>query len=535
MNLRKIKFCAKTNELKRMEKDQKPSAHSMTDGERRVNPIISRRNFMSLSAGVFATYGLYPSLLLAKSLDPMNLTSLTIKEAADLVRNLELSPVELTEACLSRIEELNPMLNAFISITAKEALAQARIAEKEILRGKWRGPLHGIPIALKDNIDTAGIRTTAASAVFADRVPKEDAEVVRRLKDAGAVLLGKLNMHEFAWEDSSVISYWGPVQNPWALDYEAGGSSGGSAAAVAADLCFGALGTDTGASIRLPAAHCGVVGLKPTYGLVSNRGTIPAINSFDHVGPISKTVKDAALMLQAIAGYDPDWPESKNVSIPNYDAAVSDPYEQTRIGIPRPYFYDGLDEEVEKVVAQALETVYSMAASVENVNFPADTLYEYSALLAERWAFFRPYFEKARILAQPVYRKAFAENKTLATAERYVLTKQRLNKRRREIIHLFNDIDLLVTPTVQRPPRTIKEQIERVSSNKPLPTELHNTMPFNVFGNPAISVPCGFTKSGLPIGLQIAGAPLCEGKVLAFASEFERRTKWHLRKPKIRL
>ena len=499
-----------------------------------TNSIINRRTFLSLTSSAVAAYSLQPLSLLAKPIAPEDLTELTIQEAAELVRSQQVSPVALTRACLARIEKYNPILNAFITVTAKQALAQAHAAEKEIAQGKWRGPLHGIPIALKDNIDTAGIRTSAASAVFADRVPTEDAEVVRRLKAAGAVFLGKLNMHEFAWGDSSVISYWGPVHNPWDVDFETGGSSGGSAAAVAADLCFGALGTDTGASIRLPAAHCGVVGLKPTFGLVSNRGTIPASDSFDHVGPLCKTVADAALMLQAIAGHDPAWSRSKNIPIPNYGLASTLSTKQFRIGIPRPFFYDGLDSEVERVINEALKVVSSLSASMKDVNFPADTLYEYGALGAEGMAFYRPYLAKARVLAQPAYRKAFAENITHANAEDYVLTRKQLFKKRREIGRFFNDIDLLVTPTLQRPPRTIKEQIERANSEKPYPPELHNTMPFNVFGNPAISVPCGFTKSGLPIGLQIAGAPMAEDKVLALGLAFEQSTQWHLKKLKLK-
>src|ERR1700720_2444708 len=229
-----------------------------------------------------------------------------IREIAEQFRKRALSPVELTTDCLARIERLNPKLNAFISVTADSAMAQARQAEAEIRRGNWRGPLHGIPLALKDLIDTAGIRTTAASALFKDRIPTVDAEVVRRLKEAGVVLLGKQNLHEFAYGGSSVVSYYGEVHNPWNPAYIAGGSSGGSAAAVAAGLGYGAIGTDTAGSIREPAALCGVVGLKPTYGRVSVRGVIPLSWSLDHVGPIARTVADSAIALQAITDYDPD-------------------------------------------------------------------------------------------------------------------------------------------------------------------------------------------------------------------------------------
>src|ERR1041384_849605 len=229
---------------------------------------------------------------------------LTITEASDLLRQKKLSPVDLTKACLERIDRLNPTLNAFITITGENAIADAEIAEHEIDQGNWRGPLHGIPIGLKDLIDTAGIKTTCGSALFADRVPTEDAYIVQRLKHAGAVLIGQQNLQEFAYGGTSTSSYFGPVRNPWDTDRIAGGSSGGSAAAVATGMCFAAIGTDTGGSVREPAAFCGIVGLKPTYGRVSVRGVFPLSASLDHVGPLCRDVRDTALMLQAIAGYD---------------------------------------------------------------------------------------------------------------------------------------------------------------------------------------------------------------------------------------
>src|SRR6266851_7400360 len=270
-----------------------------------------------------------------------NVSQLGLSEASQLVRNKNVSPVELTHECLSRIERLNPKLNAFITVTADSALAEARQAEGEIQHDGWRGPLHGIPIALKDLVDTAGVRTTGGSGVFKDRVPTEDAEIVRRLKAAGAVFLGKLNLHEFAYGGSSAISYFAPVRNPWDSAYSSGGSSGGAAAAVAAQLCYGAIGSDTGGSIRQPAGYCGIVGLKPTYGRVSNSGVIPLSWSLDHLGPMTRTVTDAALMLQVIAGYDPEATTSTDTPIPDYAAALGKKT-NFRLGIPRAYFYDGL-------------------------------------------------------------------------------------------------------------------------------------------------------------------------------------------------
>ncbi|HET9867409.1 MAG TPA: amidase, partial [Nitrospira sp.] len=250
---------------------------------------------------------MFSSLLLFFDYNSETLTMMTdtsIAEASDLLRRKEISPVDLITSCLARIEHLNPTINAFITVMHDSAMAQAREAETEIGAGKWRGPLHGIPIGLKDLIDTAGVKTTCGSALFKDRIPTEDAEIVRRLKDAGAVLIGKQNMQEFAYGGTSTSSHFGPVHNPWDVDRIAGGSSGGSAAAVATGMCFGAIGTDTGGSVREPAAFCGIVGLKPTYGRVSTRGVFPLSASLDHVGPLGRNIVDTALLLQAIAGYD---------------------------------------------------------------------------------------------------------------------------------------------------------------------------------------------------------------------------------------
>src|SRR5438309_490857 len=273
---------------------------------------------------------------------------MAISEISEQVRRRLISPVELTKDCLHKIEKLNPGLNAFITVTAESALAEARAAEAEIQASHWRGPLHGIPIALKDLIDTTGVKTTAASALFKDRVPSEDAEIVRHLKAAGAVFLGKHNLHEFAYGGSSVVSYFGAVHNPWNAEHIAGGSSGGSAAAVAAGLCYAAIGTDTAGSIREPAALCGCVGIKPTYGRVSARGVIPLSWSLDHIGPLTATVADAAVVLQAIAGYDPLDACSADVPVSDYASALGEGTKSLRIGVPRAHFCEDLDDEVGK-------------------------------------------------------------------------------------------------------------------------------------------------------------------------------------------
>src|ERR1700730_320639 len=299
------------------------------------------------------------------------LTGLTLAEASARMRSGTVTSTELVSACLARIDVYNPKINAFITVTRDAALAQAKALDAEQRAGKSRGPLHGIPIALKDNIDTAGIRTTAASAVFDDRVPNEDAEVARRLKAAGAVLVGKTTLHEFAMGGTSATSYYGPVRNPWALDRNPGGSSGGSAAAVAANLCFGALGTDTGVSIRTPASFCGIVGLKPTYGLVSIRGIIPLTLSLDHCGPIVRSAEDAALILNALAGYDKFDLASVEHAKEDYVGAIKQPISGLRLGIPRAPFFDLLDADVEKAVEEAIGIVAKMTKGVKDVTLPA--------------------------------------------------------------------------------------------------------------------------------------------------------------------
>jgi aspartyl-tRNA(Asn)/glutamyl-tRNA(Gln) amidotransferase subunit A len=460
---------------------------------------------------------------------PTDLTQLSLREASEMIRRKTVSPVELTAACLARIERLNPFLNAFITVTADQASRQARDAEAEIHNGKWRGPLHGVPIALKDLVDTAGVRTTAASAVFKDRVPEEDAEVVRRLKAAGAVFLGKLNMHEFAYGATSVPSHFGPVHNAWKLDRIAGGSSGGSATAVAAELCYGALGSDTGGSIRQPAAYCGIAGLKPTYGRVSTRGVIPLSWSLDHIGPMCRTTADTAIMLQAIAGYDPQDTNCVDAPVPDYLRAASNAkVSALRLGLPRAIFYEKLDPEIEAAMNQAIERLRKLTAGFHNVQLPP-----YGALPivgAEAYAYHAPYLAKTPELYQPVTRGRL-EAAAKITAAAYIQGRRELDHLRRAVRDVFADVDLLITPTVPVPPGEISD-----SANMEVPPpsgaiSLRNTQPFDIYGLPAMSIPCGFTGSGLPIGLQISGPPWGEPGVLALAQAYEQSTDWHARRP----
>ena len=281
--------------------------------------------------------------------------------------------MEVTRDCLARIEKLNPELNAFITVTAESALAEARKAEQEIGRGEWRGALHGVPIALKDLIDTAGVRTTAGSALYKDRIPNEDAEVVRRLRQAGAVIVGKNNLHEFAYGGSSLISHFGDSHNPWDVGRIAGGSSGASAAAVVAGLAYAAIGTDTAGSIREPAALCGCVGLKATYGRVSARGVIPLSTSLDHVGPLTPTVEDAAIVLQAIAGYDAADLASADVPVADYVSATAEGVKGLRVGVLREYFFEDLDGEVASAMEHALAGIRSLGVELREVRLEVPT------------------------------------------------------------------------------------------------------------------------------------------------------------------
>ena len=452
----------------------------------------------------------------------------TIAEAALLLRDKKVSPVELTQACLAKIEKLNPTLNAFITVTADSALEQARIAEGEIARGIWRGPLHGIPIALKDLIDTAGVRTTAASALFKDRIPSQDAEIVRRLKEAGAVILGKNNLHEFAYGGSSLVSYYGDVHNPWNPNHIAGGSSGGSAAAVPAGLCYASIGTDTAGSIREPAALCGCVGLKPTYGRVSSRGVIPLSLSLDHVGPLTATVADAALVLQAIAGYDAADITTSDVSVPDYVALMRESPKALRVGVPRRYFYEDLEAEVAAATEHALAGINSLVAEVKENALEVST--DRRLQSAESYAYHAEHIANSPEMYQAETLRRLRSGAQVSAAE-YIQLRRELDEVRRSIREIFADIDVLVTPTMPMPAPLIAELKKDADALRPAELRLlRNTRPFNVWGLPAISIPCGFTKSGLPIGLQIAGPPWREDLMLRLAQAYEQATAWHKRR-----
>jgi aspartyl-tRNA(Asn)/glutamyl-tRNA(Gln) amidotransferase subunit A len=453
----------------------------------------------------------------------------TIVELAPRLRRKEVSPVELTRACLERIEKLNPVLNAFITVTADSALAEARAAEIELSRAEWRGPLHGIPVALKDIIDIAGTRTTAASALFQNRVPTEDADVVRRLRRAGAVILGKNNLHEFAYGGSSLISFFGDVHNPWDAGHIAGGSSGGSAAAVAGGLCYAAIGTDTAGSIREPAALCSCVGIKPTYGRVSARGVIPLSWSLDHVGPLAATVGDVAAVLQAIAGYDPLDAGSVDVPVADYVSGLRDGAKTLRIGVPRAYFFDDLHVEVRAALEAALAVIGTLVAEMRDIHLDVPT--DRSVQAAESFAYHAEHVAHTPELYQPETLRRIRSGENISAAE-YILRRRELDFERRRARDFFADVDVLVTPTMPIPAPAIADLKKDPEALRPAELILlRNTRPFNVWGLPAISVPCGFAKSGLPIGLQIAGPHRREDVVLRLAQAYESATEWHKRRP----
>jgi len=452
-------------------------------------------------------------------------TALTITQLGAAFRANQLSPVEATQACLDRIAQRDGELHAFITVTAELALDQARAATDELARGHDRGPLHGVPIGLKDLIDTAGIRTTAASAAFENRVPTEDAEVVRRLRGAGAVILGKLNLHEVAFGGSGVVGHWPSARNPVNPAHITGGSSSGSAAAVGAGMCFAALASDTAGSIRLPASLCGLVGFMPTYGLVPLRGVIPLSWSNDHVGPIARSVRDAALVLQAIAGYDNADVTSVDLPVPDYAAALAAGGPPPRIGVARSHFFVDLDPEVAAAIDRALGLLVELGCELRDIALPIDD--DRTVFRAESWAYHRATVERSSERYQPATLARLRSSEGVSSAD-YIEKLHDLQRIRRGSAAMFGDVDLIVTPTVP----IVAPSFAEIEAHPEIlrPRELvmlRNTRPFDIYGTPAISVPCGTNRAGLPIGLQIAGRIGADADVLRLAAAFERRMSAH--------
>jgi aspartyl-tRNA(Asn)/glutamyl-tRNA(Gln) amidotransferase subunit A len=458
---------------------------------------------------------------------------MTIAETGPLLRDRKLSPVELTRACLDRIAAVDGQLHAFVTLLPEQALSQARSLEAEILRGHYRGPLHGIPIGLKDLFDTKGIRTTGMSRVLTDRVPDEDATCTARLNQAGTILLGKLAMHEFAVGGPDPSSLFPPARNPWNLAHMPGGSSSGSGAAVAAGLCLGALGSDTGGSIRGPASLCSIVGLKPTYGRVSSYGVLPLSWSQDHCGPMTWTVEDTALMLQAIAGHDPKDPTTSTAPVPDYSLSLRADLKSMTIGIPREYFYDaGPDIEPETLTAieKALGVMVELGAEVRDVEIP-HIRYARPAnsiiMTGEAFAYHEQNLKTRRQDYGNMVRDRIMLGGFFSMSD-YVQAQRVRDLIKREMAQVLQGVDVLVTPTSPKPAAPLE-------GYNPMPTLTGPsfTGPFNLTGLPAISIPGGFTQAGLPIGLQIAGKPFDEPTVLRVAYTYQQAARWFERRPPI--
>ncbi len=472
-----------------------------------------------------------------------DLTGLTLLEASTRIHNRTVTSTQLTRAMLARIAVFDPKVNAYITVMADDALKQAAVLDEEARAGRFRSPLHGIPLALKDNIDTAGTRTTAASPMFRTRVPDEDAAVVTKLKASGAVILGKVNLHEFALGCSGDVSYFGPSRNPWNLALLTGGSSAGSGASVAADLCYGALGTDTGGSIRVPSSWCGIVGIKPTIGLVSIRGIVPCLASLDHCGPMGRTVEDVALMLTELAGYDHLDAFSVEAPKQDYFRLMKQPVSSFRLGAPVE-FYDHLEPEVAEIVAAAMVVLGSLTRGVTShaplLDIPLGE--DFFNALGDTAAYHAALIKHSGMDYMPPTLIDMKAIMTPATAADSSTAHNALAMIRRQVEASFKDIDLVVVPTTTSLPKPIRDSLKvEMSDRKPKkaydffdPTSgCNNTVAFDVYGIPALTLPCGFSKSGLPVGLMIAGPHFSEGKVLALAYAFQQATEWHKRRPNL--
>ncbi|MFQ5913768.1 MAG: amidase [Nitrospinota bacterium] len=462
-----------------------------------------------------------------------DLAFLTVSELASRIRRGDLSPVEITEACLARIESLDGKLNAFIAVTAEEARRAARQAEREIRDGLDRGPFHGIPFALKDLIEVEGVPMTAASKILENYVPRRTATAAARLLEGGGVLLGKTNLQEFARGPTGVDSHYGPTSNPWDLSRISGGSSSGSGAAVAGGLAPAAVGSDTGGSIRIPAALSGIVGIRPTYGRLSRYGAVPLGLSFDTLGPMARSVEDAALMLSVIAGHDPLDPSTGKYPVPDYRASLEKNrgkgLKGIRLGLPSNYFFPGRDPEVEVLVRDAAGVLEGLGAEVREVEIPFveyGTATYVSVVGAESAHYHRPFLQTRRYdYAGPT--ADFFEMGLFIPGWRYLKGQQARVLFLRQFAGVFQEVDAVITPTVPiaAPP---------IDASDDWPPILHCTLPFSAVGVPALSIPCGFTRAGLPAGLQIVGRWWEEENLFQIGAAYEAATAWHTRIPTFR-
>ncbi len=462
---------------------------------------------------------------------------LSAAQLAALIAKREASPVEVLDSILARIDRLEPRLNCYVAVLADQAKATARQAEQEIAEGRYRGPLHGVPIALKDLFDLAGTKTTGSSKILAENVARRDSAVARRLKEAGAVIVGKTNLHEFAFGVTTNNPHFGATRNPWDTNRIPGGSSGGSGAAVAASLCTAAMGSDTGGSIRIPAFFCGIVGLKPTFGLVSKAGALPLAWSLDTMGPMTKTVEDAALLLNALAGYDPSDPSSVPVDVPDYRAAIGKDVKGMRIGLPREHFFENVDGEVEQAVRTALSTFQDLGVEVEEVSLPhvryAASIFP-TIIQSEAAAYHEPW-----LLSRP--QDYGMDVRGRLDTGRLILATEYINAQRARSLFIQDfqralaRVDAIVTPTVPLvAPYIGVDNVEvagQIYETRAAATRF--TSPINLTGLPALAVPCGFSALGLPIGMQLIGSAFAETTILALAHAYEANTEWHRRQPPI--
>jgi aspartyl-tRNA(Asn)/glutamyl-tRNA(Gln) amidotransferase subunit A len=464
----------------------------------------------------------------------INLANLSIAAAGRALRAGEYSPLELTEAYLQRIERLNPTINAYITITAERALEDAQRATAEMAAGKLRGPLHGIPIAHKDLYETAGIRTTAGAKIHAQHVPTNDCTVARKLREAGSILLGKLNTHEYAYGVTTDNPHFGATRNPWDLDCSPAGSSGGSGAAIAAGMACAATGSDTGGSIRMPASVCGVVGLKPTYGRVSKAGVLPLSYRFDHAGPLTRTVEDAALMLNAIAGYDPLDANSVRIPVEDFTSALAMGVRGLRVGVVRNYFFDQLEDGVGAAIEQAIAELQRLGAIISEIHI--DSIPEGLGGL----------FNFMHVEAQQIHARSVATRPqdfgedVLALLALFTPTVEDVMTGLRgsdaltvAMATALDKVDILLTPTTPVTAVRIGQDSVRYGGLQESVTAamVRCTAPFNATHLPALSLPCGFNQAGHPIGLQLAGRSFDEATVLRVGHAYEQATGWHLRAP----
>lgn len=470
-------------------------------------------------------------------MDETALAFLPIAELARLVAKRKVLPVQLVEIALARIARLNPRLNAYLTVVEEGARSAARKAQREIRGGRYRGPLHGIPVSLKDNIWTRGVRTTAGSKVLREFVPAEDATVASRLRRAGAILLGKTNLHEFAYGVTTENPHYGPARNPWAPERTPGGSSGGSAAAVAAGMCWASLGSDTGGSIRIPAALCGIVGLKPTRGRVSCHGVVPLARTLDHVGPLARTVPDAAIMLHTIAGRDPRDPFAIARPVPAYPRELRRPLGKARLGWPRDYFFDRVDEEIRRALEQAAREFERLGASMEEVSLPhlgewvepTDLIALVEARNDHEAAGYFP--ARAAEYGEDV-RKRLEKGGEVRAAD-YVRALALRQQAQKEFAAVFARVEAILAPTVPIAAPPIGQKVVSIGGEQESVRAalLRMNRPANFAGIPAISLPCGFTREGLPLGLQLLGRAWDEARLLRIAYAYEQATEWHNRHP----